>query len=262
MSVTMGSPRVGELLRSWRQRRSLSQLELSLESEVSARHLSFIETGRARPSREMVLHLAERLDVPLRERNSLLLAAGFAPLYGERLSGGGRRPALDAGIGQRRARPHARRRRGAICSSHPPTPCASPSTPTAWRPGSSISTSGELEALYHELAGYPGVTSESPHEEYSASAIVLPLRLRHGEGELAFFGTVTTFGTPLDVTLSEIAVEAFYPASAATANALLGEVGAGSGAAVVANEIAEATGGPYTRDELAEAHEWLRSSRR
>jgi transcriptional regulator with XRE-family HTH domain len=84
MSVAVGSPRVGELLRSWRQRRSLSQLELSLESEVSARHLSFIETGRARPSREMVLHLAERLDVPLRERNSLLLAAGFAPLYGER----------------------------------------------------------------------------------------------------------------------------------------------------------------------------------
>jgi transcriptional regulator with XRE-family HTH domain len=82
MSVAVGSPRVGELLRSWRQRRSLSQLELSLESEVSARHLSFIETGRARRSREMLLHLAERLDVPLRERNSLLLAAGFAPLYG------------------------------------------------------------------------------------------------------------------------------------------------------------------------------------
>jgi hypothetical protein len=81
-----------------------------------------------------------------------------------------------------------------------------------------ITADPDLEALYYELAGYPGVTSESP-QEYSASAIVLPLRLRHGDGELAFFGTVTTFGTPLDVTLSEIAVEAFYPANAATANA-------------------------------------------
>src|SRR6478735_367769 len=75
---------VGELLRSWRKRRNLSQLELSLDSAISTRHLSFVETGRAKPSREMVLHLAEQLDIPLRDRNSLLLAAGFAPLFGER----------------------------------------------------------------------------------------------------------------------------------------------------------------------------------
>src|SRR5919206_4389754 len=83
---TAAAPRasIGELLRSWRQRRSLSQLELALEADVSSRHVSFLETGRSRPSRDMVLHLAEHLDVPLRERNELLLAAGYAPLYLER----------------------------------------------------------------------------------------------------------------------------------------------------------------------------------
>jgi transcriptional regulator with XRE-family HTH domain len=84
MPVAQGAPSAGALLREWRQRRNLSQLEVALRSAVSARHLIFIETGRARPSREMVLHLAERLEVPLRERNHLLLAAGFAPVFGER----------------------------------------------------------------------------------------------------------------------------------------------------------------------------------
>src|SRR5262245_9329269 len=84
MALREGAPSAGALLREWRQRRNLSQLELALRSAVSPRHLSFIETGRAQPSREMVLHLAERLQVPLRERNHLLLAAGFAPVFGER----------------------------------------------------------------------------------------------------------------------------------------------------------------------------------
>jgi transcriptional regulator with XRE-family HTH domain len=84
LSPTFGNLGVGDLLRGWRQRRRLSQLDLSLEAEVSARHLSFVETGRSKPSRELVLHLAEHLDVPLRERNSLLLAAGYAPVYQER----------------------------------------------------------------------------------------------------------------------------------------------------------------------------------
>ena len=84
LSPPIGNLGVGELLRGWRQRRRLSQLDLSLEAEVSARHLSFVETGRSKPSRELVLHLAEHLDVPLRERNSLLLAAGYAPAYQER----------------------------------------------------------------------------------------------------------------------------------------------------------------------------------
>ena len=98
MSIVEASP--GALLRDWRQRRRLSQLDLALEAGVSARHVSFLETGRSRPSREMVLHLSEQLDVPLRDRNQMLLAAGFAPAYAER--------ALDApehGAGARGARP-------------------------------------------------------------------------------------------------------------------------------------------------------------
>ncbi len=75
---------VGEVLREWRQRRRMTQLDLALDAEISAKHLSFLETGRSQPSREMVLNLAERLEMPLRERNSLLVAAGFAPVYGER----------------------------------------------------------------------------------------------------------------------------------------------------------------------------------
>jgi transcriptional regulator with XRE-family HTH domain len=89
MPSAEGAPSAGALLREWRQRRNLSQLELAMRAAVSARHLSFIETGRSRASREMLLHLAERLDVPLRERNRLLLSAGFAPVFGER--------SLDAG---------------------------------------------------------------------------------------------------------------------------------------------------------------------
>src|SRR5512145_3557862 len=75
---------VGNLLRKWRERRRLSQLDLACEAEISTRHLSFLETGRSLPSREMVLRLAERLDIPLRERNALLVAAGYAPMYRER----------------------------------------------------------------------------------------------------------------------------------------------------------------------------------
>src|SRR4051794_37029606 len=83
MRVASPPSRVGDLLRDWRQRRRMSQLDLAVEADVSARHLSFVETGRSRPSRELVLHLAEHLDVPLRDRNALLLAAGYAPSYHE-----------------------------------------------------------------------------------------------------------------------------------------------------------------------------------
>jgi transcriptional regulator with XRE-family HTH domain len=84
MAVATAPAPIGGMLRAWRQRRSLSQLELSLNAAVSSRHLSFVETGRARPSREMVLRLADELQVPLRERNALLLAAGYAPVYAQR----------------------------------------------------------------------------------------------------------------------------------------------------------------------------------
>ena len=82
MSVTIRP--VGDLLREWRQRRRMSQLDLSLDAEISTRHLSFLETGRSQPSRDMVLRLAEQLDVPLRDRNVLLQAAGYAPVFPER----------------------------------------------------------------------------------------------------------------------------------------------------------------------------------
>jgi transcriptional regulator with XRE-family HTH domain len=84
MTAISTSAGVGPLLRDWRSRRRLSQMELALDADVSARHLSFVETGRSKPSRELVLQLADHLDVPLRERNALLLAAGYAPSYGER----------------------------------------------------------------------------------------------------------------------------------------------------------------------------------
>jgi transcriptional regulator with XRE-family HTH domain len=104
---------VGTLLRDWRLRRRLSQLDLAGEAEISTRHLSFVETGRAAPSREMVLRLANRLDVPLRERNALLVAAGFAPMYGERGSTSRRWPRAPgdrSGAEGPRALPGARRR--------------------------------------------------------------------------------------------------------------------------------------------------------
>src|SRR4051812_49861875 len=82
--MTATTQPIGELVRTWRQRRRLSQLELAMEAETSTRHLSFVETGRSNPSREMVLRLAEQLQVPLRDRNRMLVAAGFAPVFSER----------------------------------------------------------------------------------------------------------------------------------------------------------------------------------
>ena len=155
----------GELLREWRERRRLSQLELALEADISTRHLSFVETGRSQPSREMVLRLAEQLDVPLRERNQLLLAAGYAPVYAERaLDGAGDGVRADggaAGAGRPRAVPRvvvvdrawnlvdanasiglftAGRRAG---TARPPVNVLREAcTRTGWRRGSSTSASG------------------------------------------------------------------------------------------------------------------------
>ena len=97
MVTTAERPPVGTMLRDWRQRRRLSQLDLALEAGVSARHLSFIETGRSKPSAEMLAGLAEQLEIPLRERNALLLAAGYAPVFAEsRLDDEALRPVRDA----------------------------------------------------------------------------------------------------------------------------------------------------------------------
>ncbi|MEP7022688.1 MAG: helix-turn-helix domain-containing protein, partial [Actinomycetota bacterium] len=80
-SAHAGTPAVGELIRDWRLRRRLSQLDLSIQADISTRHLSFVETGRSRPTPQMILRLTEQLDVPLRERNTMLLAGGYAPAY-------------------------------------------------------------------------------------------------------------------------------------------------------------------------------------
>jgi transcriptional regulator with XRE-family HTH domain len=242
---------VGARLRGWRTSRRWSQLELSSRAGVSARHLSFIETGRSRPTREMILRLATRMDVPLRSQNELLLAGGYAPAWTETDLGGAPLAAVMASLRD-------------VLAGHEPYPavlidrhwtmvdanaaiaplldgCA------GWlleppvnvlrlslHPGGLAPRIGNLAQwrthvlhrldqqaartadpvlrdLHAELAGYPGGTvDEEP------SGLVVPLRL---DG-LSFFSVTSVLGTPLDVTLSELAVEAFLPADAETAAAL------------------------------------------
>lgn len=209
------APGVGDLLRSWRKRRNLSQMELSLDSAISTRHLSFVETGRAKPSREMVLHLAEQLKVPPRERNSLLLAAGFAPLYTD-------------GVAPELLQAPANALRITL---HPEGMAPRIVNFAEWRAHilkrlrrrAAISADGELERLYEELKGYPGVERQGPLADTLEHDIVLPLRLAHPRGELTFLSSVSTFGTANDVTLAELAIEAFYPADTETAVALLND---------------------------------------
>ena len=261
VSATASHPQVGPLIREWRTRRNLSQLGLASDSAVSARHLSFIETGRARPSREMVLHLAERLEVPLRERNVMLLAAGFAPAYGERpLEGEEMAPVREAlerflgahepypavvvdrhwnlvlaneavwflteGVAPELLEPPANALRATL---HPGGMAPRILNFAEWsahlvhrlRREVALTGDAELEALLAEVVGYPGVHSEPPAPEALVPGeIVLPLHVRYGDDRLSFFSTLTTFGTALDVTLAELAVEAFYPADAETAAVL------------------------------------------
>jgi transcriptional regulator with XRE-family HTH domain len=267
MAVAAARPPIGEMLRSWRRRRSLSQLELSLNAGVSSRHLSFLETGRARPSREMVLHLAQELEVPARERNTLLLAAGFAPLYTERALGEPQmalvREAIDRflrahepypaividryhdllassdalealleGVSPELLEPPANALRIAL---HPRGMAPRTLNLGEWSAHlmgrlhreMQITADPRLESLYDELAGYPGVELASLPGHLEAPEIVLPLRLRDGERELAFFSTIATFGTAVDITLAELSIEAFYPANARTANRLLRDIDAG-----------------------------------
>ena len=257
------SGRVGPLLRDWRQRRRMSQMDLALEAGVSTRHLSFVEPGRSRPSAEMVLHLAERLDVPLRERNELLLAAGFAPQYSAREFDD---PAL------REVRDAVSR----VLAAHEPYPAIAvdrywnlvasnealgpfldgvapellvPPVNTirlALHPdgiaprivnlgeyradlierldrGARLTGDPLLSELHEEMLGYPG--PQAPPVPPDA-AVTVGLELAPAPGcdapELSFFSTITTFGTAVDVTVSELAVEAFFPADAVTADYLRG----------------------------------------
>jgi transcriptional regulator with XRE-family HTH domain len=263
MTTATGSPQVGPLLRDWRRRRRLSQLDVSGRAAISTRHLSFLETGRARPSREMVLHLAEELDVPLRERNTLLVAAGYAPVYRETPLEGddmsGVRETLDQLLAGHEPYPAlvvdrqwnlvlANRAVGLLLSGVPAALLAPPvnvlrlslhpdglssriTNFEEWsghllsRLGREVTATGDagLVALYDELGALPGVSREHhvPHGD-GANRLMVTLRMRTPLGDLAFFSTVATFGTAVDITLAELSIESFFPADTTTAGVLRG----------------------------------------
>jgi transcriptional regulator with XRE-family HTH domain len=243
---------VGSLLREWRQRRRLSQLELSLSADVSTRHLSYVETGRSRPTSQMILKLAERLDVPLRERNALLLAGGYAPAYPEHdlnspdlgsvcaalrqvLAGHQPYPAvvvdrtwtlIDAnpaieiftdGVAAHLLEPPANALRLTL---HPDGMAPRIANLGQWRAHllgrlrhqAEATADVALAELYRELADYPCADPEPEIDMAGPGSVVVPLRYRYRDVELSFFSTTAVFGTPLDVTVAELAIESFYPA--------------------------------------------------
>ncbi len=255
------APSAGELIREWRVRRRMSQLDLAGEADISQRHLSFLESGRAAPSREMIIRLSERLDIPLRQRNRLLLVAGFAPGYGEsRIDDPSFAPAMDAvrmvlrghepspaiAVDRNWNLVAANRSLAPLLSDiadasllEPPVNVLRLSLhPRGLAPR--IVNLGEwrahllerlrrqnetfadpgLEGLERELRSYPGgITQRRPiHNE--GTAIAHMLKLRVGDLTLSLISTITVFGTPLDVTLSELAIESFFPADEASRMAL------------------------------------------
>ncbi|MFE6284202.1 helix-turn-helix domain-containing protein [Streptomyces sp. NPDC057877] len=257
---------VGELLRQWRQRRRLSQFDLAIAADVSARHVSLIETGKSNPSADMVLRLAAQLDLPLRERNRLLLAAGFAPRYAERPLGD---DALAAARGalEKVLRAHEPypaividRRWNVVMTNRGVEPFFADVHPDLLRPPVNMVRLGldprglapllvnlddvrtvfrtrilrqlatapdrELTDLYEELLT-PGV--EDSASVPVDSGIVIPMVVRFDGRELRLFSTITTFGTPTDITLDEIAVESYYPADAETAEYFTRSNGTASG---------------------------------
>lgn len=253
---------VGELLREWRQRRRLSQLELASAASVSARHLSFLETGRSQPSREMLMLLARRLEVPLRERNTLLVAAGYAPIYRERsledpalaaareavqLVLRGHEPSPALAVDRHWNLVAANRAVGPLLSGvdpallqppvnvlrlalHPAGLASRTLNLAQWREHlltrlrhqKDASADEALGALLQELEGYPApeLTGAADVPQGDAAGFVIPLRLQVQGHTLTLLSTTTLFGTPMDVTLAELAIETFFPADAQTAGLL------------------------------------------
>lgn len=250
----MSTPTAGDLLRHWRQERRLSQLELAGRAETSARHLSFIETGRATPSRAMLAHLCDHLDIPLRERNRLLLAAGYAPAFAE--------PALDSP-----AMDAVRAAMRQILAGHEPYPALAVDRawtmvdanggiaplltgvdPALLRPPVNVlrlslhprglaprivnlaewrghllarltrqweaTGAPDLADMLEEMRSYPGGEVDPGLPEPDQA--VVPLRVRHEGHELSLLSVTTVFGTPMNVTVAELAVESFFPADAET----------------------------------------------
>lgn len=251
-----GTRPVGELLREWRERRRLSQLDLAIQADISARHLSFVETGRSRPTATMILRLTEHLQIPLRERNVLLLAGGYAPAYPQHRLQASELDSVRAALRQ-------------VLAGHEPYPavvidrwwdmldsnsgiavliegCAPELLEppvnvlrlslhpdgmaprivnlgqwrahllTQLRHRASALGDQRLSDLHDELREYPGGSEEAHHPE----GVVLPLRYQYGDQELALFTISAAVATATDVTVEELAVESFYPADTATAAAL------------------------------------------
>lgn len=247
---------VGNLLKSWRERRRKSQLDLALDAEISTRHLSFVETGRARPSREMILLLAEELEIPLRERNKILIVAGFAPVYSEK---GFDDVSLSA----------ARRAVDLILKGHEPFPALAVDrhwnmvaanktvplllteiSPELLKPPVNVlrlslhpeglaprivnlhewrehllsrlkkqvedTADFRLEELLRELRSYKITGRRSEKISNERAGIIVPLKIESKFGTLSFISTTTVFSTPVDVTVSEIALETFFPADEET----------------------------------------------
>ncbi|WP_460070945.1 helix-turn-helix domain-containing protein [Streptomyces sp. YKOK-I1] len=257
-SAVPAEPGVGPLLRAWRERRRVSQLELALRAGSSARHISFVETGRSRPSEEMVLRLAEHLEVPVRERNALLLAAGYAPRYPETPLDDPALDALRAGLERliQGYEPYpalvvdarydvvaANRGIAMLLEGLPESLLAPPLNAMRltlhprglaprirnlpeWRGHLlaqmerqiALHRSAPLRALYEEVAAYPvpegsGRTAE-PAEPVPYFA--LPMQIEHAGRTLSFISSISTFNTPMDVTVAELAVETLLPADPAT----------------------------------------------
>ena len=249
----------GDLLRQWRTHRRVSQLALASEADISTRHLSFLETGRSRPSRDMVLRIAEHLEVPLRERNHLLLAGGFAPVFTEHeldapelsparaavsevLAAHEPFPALavdrmwdvvdaNAAVGllTRVVSPSllAQEPLNALrLTLHPDGMAPHIANLAQWRASvltglrrnASARADAQMLALHDELAAYPHPGEDDRGDPTAATGgVYVPLLLRVGEAQLSFLAIMSTFGTALDITLSELAIESFFPADPATA---------------------------------------------
>jgi transcriptional regulator with XRE-family HTH domain len=251
--MTVASRPVGDLLRRWRQRRRLSQLDLASEAEISTRHLSFVENGRSTPSREMILRLAEQLEIPMRERNALLLAGGFAPIYPERplddpdlaaarhaialflerqkpypafamdrqwrvVASNSALPELYEGCSAALLNPPVN---GMRLTLHPEGMAPRIVNFAEWRAHLlerlrheiAVTADPALSVLLHEVLRYPVPEPlPAPPETLAPNAVMVPFRVRTRVGVLSFFTTTTVFGTPIDVTLSELMLEHFYPA--------------------------------------------------
>lgn len=257
MTTTATTSPVGALLRDWRQRRHYSQLDLSIEAGISSRHLSFVETGRSRPSRAMVLQLAATLEVPKREQNQLLIAAGFAPAFPERPLDDPDLAAIRAGLDRvltayepypclvvdrgwnmvmanagvapllEDVAPHLLESPNALrISLHPEGLAPRIRNLAEWRfhvlgrLAREAATSGSevLRTLHEELLDYPGGLQPGIDDGGVAVSMVLD----SPDGPLSFISTVTTFGTALDLTAAELSIEAFLPADDVTAKALQG----------------------------------------